>query len=134
MSKLAKHKASIRAELLADHRRKGYYKDMVSPCEGQSYKLHYCNSGVQEMNEVIYSKQKFKGVPAKHKIQFYSVYNCSLNCRWFHTQHGHSRAFRDWFVERVVRIYGDEVLEWASSLPMTVNEELYRIRQLVEEL
>jgi hypothetical protein len=86
------------------------------PCEGQEFEPHI------KINEVLIPKNVFQKLPKKLRDYFYHPINCSLNCQMFHARWGHSRKFREWFRERVERIYGkDEVETWIQNAPLKLK-------------
>lgn len=105
-------------KLIFDRRRAGRF---MAPCEGTAFVPHKCN-GPLELNEVIYQRNIFQKLPPSEWPPFFAEWNMSVNCRFFHATYGHRKAFRDWFLKRMVSIYGIETLqEWSEALP--VKEE-----------
>lgn len=68
-------------------------------CEGQAFKLHICSGGL-EMNEVIFPRHTFQNKSTKQKEYFWNEVNVSISCKWFHMMHGHSRAFKEWHMQK----------------------------------
>ena len=82
-----------------------------SMCEGQGYKAHECNH-IWHMNEVIFTRNHIQHLTDKQKEYFWSAMNCSINCDWFHTNHGHTKRFRDWFVNRMIDLFDKPSIGW----------------------
>lgn len=90
-------------------------------CEGLEFKPHVCQ-GPFQINEVLIPKNIFQKLPKELHDYFYHPINCSLNCQTFHASHGHSRKFREWFKERVERIYGEEIVrDWIEQAPLKIR-------------
>ena len=90
-------------------------------CEARDYVRHRCYGGL-EMNEVLFPRnviQKLK--PYKQKY-FWHRLNCSVMCYWSHRKFGHAYGYRSWFLARVMRIYGDEVVaKWLAESPLKID-------------
>jgi hypothetical protein len=119
-------KVAVRRNLGKDPRRRGQIitpegKRIASPCEGQSFRPHRCWEPL-EMNEVIVTRRVFQKLPAVRQMHFFHRINCSINCRFFHTRFGHTRAYRLWFVERMADIYGWKSVEfWMATCPLKIK-------------
>ena len=108
--------------LLEDSRRQIRHNGRLYHCEGLAYKSHVCQ-GPLDMNEVLITKRVFQKLGDDDKDYFIHEFNCSLNCRAFHMQHGHSRGFREWFFDRVCSIYGrDHVNAWIDNAPLKIRK------------
>ena len=83
--------------VVADHK--------ISKCEGQAFVPHICIGGL-EMNEVIFTRNHIQHISGKAREYFWYLMNCSINCSFFHHNFGHSTEFRDWFVKRIIDLYG----------------------------
>lgn len=94
-----------------------------SKCEGQSYKKHTCTDDeYPSMNEVLFTKNHFRGKPQKVKDYFANKINCTLMCSGSHTDFGHSHKFRVWFQKRMIKIYGiDAVTDFVDNAPLVIK-------------
>ena len=111
----------LRLLLLNDPRRKGSFGGHSFDCEGVDYLWHTCQ-GPLDLNEVLIPRNVFQKLPEELRDYFFHRYNCSLNCRLFHVNAGHSREFRTWFRERMDRIYGEiEVQLWIDLAPLKLK-------------
>ena len=111
----------LRQLLLNDPKRKGSFGGRLFDCEGMDYLYHRCQ-GLIELNEVLFPRNVFQKIREELHDYFYDKYNCSLNCRFFHANVGHSRNFRIWFRERMDRIYGKtEVQLWVDQAPLKLK-------------
>ena len=107
--------------LLEDSRRQVQHNEKMHHCEGLAYRSHVCKLPI-DMNEVLVTKRVFQRLSKKDKDYFIHEFNCSLNCRAFHMQFGHSRKFRQWFFDRVCDIYGrTHVDNWVESAPLKIR-------------
>lgn len=107
--------------LLEDPRRQVQVNGRVLNCEGQAYRPHVCKWPL-DMNEVLVTKRVFQKLSKNNKAYFIHEYKCSLNCRAFHMQHGHSRGYREWFFDRVCSIYGrTHVDKWIEKAPLKIR-------------
>ncbi len=98
-----------------DPRRAGEYGQ---PCEGTLFVEHKC-LGRMELNEVIYPRNVFQKTPPEDWAPFYSEFNMSINCNFFHSTFGHRTKFRLWFLERMIDIFGFETIRiWNNGLPL----------------
>jgi len=115
---LSNHRFDVAMYLLHDRRRAG--KDNV-PCEMTHMHDHYC-AGKIDLNEVLYPRRRFEKLDFDDQLKFYCPENCSLVCSTFHHKYGHSTAFREWFLKRMIRIYGLEHMQsWNNSLPLKTS-------------
>jgi hypothetical protein len=72
-----------------------------------------------EGNEVLYTRQIIQKLHPEKWPQFFVPWNISINCRFFHSTYGHRTSFRDWFLQRMIGIYGLDVLDaWNDDLPL----------------
>lgn len=112
----------LKWELIDDPSRRVLLGDSkVHVCEGQAYEEHRCKGGI-EMNEVLFTRDVIKHLPASKKRYFWHEYNCSLNCTWFHRKHGHTRPFRDWWRMYIDAKYGESEVEmWISRAPVPLR-------------
>ncbi len=111
----------LKWNLIDDPARRIVVEGAVHICEGQGHLEHKCKGGV-EMNEVIFTRNHIKHLPASKKAYFWHEINCSLNCTWFHRKHGHSKAFRQWWRLYVEAKYGEnEVGYWIDGAPLEVK-------------
>jgi len=97
--------------------------EFVSHCGGQGYVRHDCSAGLH-INEILVPRNVFQKIPkALHDYFLLSQINCGLNCGWFHKGLGHSRFYRNWFLDRVIEIYTEEVVEnWIANMPLKYSE------------
>ena len=115
------NKQQLYVILLEDPRRQVQVNGRVLNCEGQAYRPHVCQGPI-DINEVLFTKRVFQKLPEKKKAHFYHEYNCSPNCRWFHSRFGHSRGFREWFFDRVCDIYGRHHVDtWVENAPLKIR-------------
>lgn len=115
------NKQQLYAILLEDPRRQVQVNGRASNCEGQAYRPHVCKWPL-DMNEVLITKRVFQRLSKKNKGYFLHEYNCSLNCRFFHSQFGHSRGFREWFLDHVISIYGKTSVDnWIEKMPLKIR-------------
>jgi len=115
------NKQQLYVMLLEDPRRQVQVNGRVCHCEGQAYRPHVCQGPI-DINEVLFTKRVFQKIPKKDKAYFYHEYNCSPNCRWFHSRFGHSRGFREWFFDRACDIYGrTHVDTWVENSPLKIR-------------
>lgn len=115
------NKQQLYAILLEDPRRQVQVNGRLSNCEGQAYRPHVCKLPL-DMNEVLVTKRIFQRLSKKDKGYFIHEYNCSLNCRYFHAEFGHSRGFREWFFDRVCNIYGRHHVDtWVENAPLKIR-------------
>ncbi len=77
----------------------------ISKCEGQACVPHMCNGGL-EMNEVIFTRKHIQHISGKAREYFWYPINCSINCSFFHHNFGHTTEFRDWFIKRMIKLWG----------------------------
>lgn len=104
-------------ELLEDPRR----TSSLHICEGREYRPHICRLGF-DLNEVLYPRKVFQKLPRKKQAYFWSVYNCSINCRDFHIRYGHTKAYRQWHLEHMVDIYGlEKIANWCANAPLKMK-------------
>ncbi len=89
-------------------------------CEGQSFKSHECGGGIH-LNEYLYTKGHFQKMSTKDKKYMDNKINCSNQCQVFHTNHGHTKKFRSWFVKRMISLYGDAVQEYIDNSPTIIK-------------
>ena len=109
------------AILLEDTRRQVQLNGCLHHCEGLAYMPHICKPPL-DMNEVLITKRVFQKLSKKDKDYFIHEYNCSLNCRYFHSAFGHSRGFREWFYDQVCSIYGRvHVDRWVENAPLKIK-------------
>ena len=107
--------------LLEDPRRQVQVNGRTYHCEGLAYRHHLCQ-GALDRNEVLITQRVFQKLSDKKKDYFFHEYNCSLNCRWFHSGFGHSRGFREWFLDRVISIYGKTSVDnWIEKMPLKIR-------------
>lgn len=105
-------------KLLNDLTRRIPVNNRLHICEGQGFKEHECLGGY-EMNEVIFTRNHIRHLTDKQKEYFWSALNCSINCKWFHENYGHAKAFRDWFVNRMIEIFSKNNVAWyIKSAPL----------------
>ena len=94
-------------------------------CGGQLFVPHECvhPRGLPlDVNEVLIPKSVFQKLPKSKQRYFYHKYNCALECRYFHSRFGHSRAYREWFKCYVSDLYGGtNVLEWMVQSPLKIK-------------
>jgi len=108
----------MKIKLLNDSLRNG---GLSGRCEGSRFKPHNCTS-VLHMNEVIYTRNHIRHLTMAQKRPFWHEFNCTINCDEFHEKFGHTHEFRDWFKDRILRLYGwDAVNAWNESLPLKVK-------------
>ena len=111
-------RAALKRRLMEDRQRWGSASQV---CEGRAYLPHTC-SNAWHLNEVIFSRNKFKHLTEAGKRYFWHEINCSVVCSRFHTEHGHSHAFRRWFLDRVSRIYGGTtVANYIGNAPLKMK-------------
>jgi len=111
----------LRLLLLNDPRRKGSFGGHQFDCEGVDYLWHTCK-GPLAINEVLIPRNVFQKLPNELQDYFYNKHNCSLNCRLFHANAGHSREFRIWFRERMDRIYDETMVQlWIDQAPLKLK-------------
>lgn len=78
-----------------------------------------------DMNEVIYTKGDFRGLPEKKRRYLDSEINCAINSHDFHEKHGHTNWYRRWFVEKQVRRYSEEaVRSYIENAPLKYKKSL----------
>ena len=123
MTKLQKAKAEVRRRLESARYRAG-----ACYCEGKRFDRevgrgeHYC-IGPREVNEVLVTRRVFQKLSNTKKAYFFHEFNCSLVCRRFHQESGHSREFREWFEGFVRKIYSDEIIDdWIQGMPLKIKE------------
>jgi len=115
------NKKQLYVILLEDPRRQVQVNGRVCNCEGQAYRPHVCKWPL-DMNEVLITKRVFQKLSVENKFYFIHEFNCSLNCRAFHMQFGHSRGFREWFFDRVCDIYGRTHIDaWVENAPLKIR-------------
>lgn len=115
------NKQQLRIILLEDPRRQVQVNGCVCHCEGMAYQPHVCQ-GALDRNEILITQRVFQKIDEKKKSYFFHEYNCSLNCRYFHRQFGHSKGYRDWFFDRVCDIYGrTHVDTWVENAPLKIR-------------
>jgi len=115
------NKRQLYTILLEDPRRQVQVNGRVCNCEGQGYLKHECQ-GPLDLNEVLITKRVFQKLSDDDKDYFIHEFNCSLNCRFFHAQFGHSRGFRQWFLNRMVSIYGKISIDnWIENMPLKIR-------------
>ena len=107
--------------LMEDPRRQVRVNGRVCHCEGQAHHPHVCQ-GKLDRNEVLITQRVFQRLSDEKKDYFFHEYNCSLNCRYFHRQFGHSRKYREWFFDRVCSIYGRKHVDlWIENAPLKIR-------------
>ena len=88
-------------------------------CEGQAFKNHACVGGL-DLHETIFSKGHFRHLKGKAREYFeLDKRNCAIMCRTFHTEHGHTRDFKEWWLKYAER-YGD-VQAFIRDAPLKVK-------------
>lgn len=111
----------LKWNLIDDPSRRIVVEGAVHICEGQGFAPHECKGGI-EMNEVIFTRNHIKHLPASKKSYFWHEFNCSLNCTWFHRIQGHTKSFKGWWRERIDELYGsNEVGYWIDGAPLEVK-------------
>lgn len=101
----------IKEKLLTDLTRRAPTDSGLSRCEGQACVQHTCQGGL-EMNEVIFTRRHIQHLSPKEKTYFWSEINCSINCQWFHSNFGHTKDFRDWFLHRIIKLFDHQTVAW----------------------
>lgn len=117
----------LKMDLMHDSSRRVVINSKVYFCEGMAYKPHQCYGGI-EMNEVIFTRNHIRHLTPKEKNYFWTEVNCALVCSFFHKRYGHSRAFREWWIERAISLYGiDEVSGFIDNAPLKIKGYNYII-------
>jgi len=103
---------------------KQYLIDQVTDnqyCLGQIMINHVCDDQLH-MNEVLFPRNIFQKLPKKLQEYFWHEINCHLCCGTFHFNHGHSRAWREFFHEYQCLRYGDDVVdEYERNAPLKIR-------------
>lgn len=92
-------------------------------CEGQITTPHVCNPTFGlEQNEVLYPKSVFSKLDVKDQAYFYSEINCCLMCSTAHAEFGHSREFRERFMQVQRWRFGDAAVDdYISNVPLKIK-------------
>jgi hypothetical protein len=121
----ARVRGAVARRLFETFTRKGKW---YAFCEGSDYIRHLCQPSVQ-LNEVIYPRNVFQLLPHEKQLYFWHEINCALNCSNFHAMYGHTKAYVEWHIQRVIRVYGFDVVKaWVEGAPL-MPENIVRIGQ-----
>jgi hypothetical protein len=100
------------------------------PCEGWEYddfckrERHSC-SGRTSPNHTLINKRKFQGIPDRLKKYFDKPINIMWCCNEFHGMYGETKAFRAWFRDRQVFLYGRAAVKaFFDNAPMKIKERI----------
>ncbi len=88
----------LKLNLLEDTSRRIVRSGQTYICEGQDFKAHDCMGGIH-LNEILITRGMIRHLTAKQKEYYWDPRNCALNCDWFHERHGHSRAYREFWLK-----------------------------------
>ncbi len=112
----------LKLDLLEDHTRRVVRDGRVYICEGQSFRAHDCAGGIT-MNECIYTRGSFQGLPKRKHKYFWSPINCALMCSLSHSRFGESHDFRAWWRDkRAGDLYGYKaVAEFINGAPTEIK-------------
>jgi hypothetical protein len=111
----------LKRELIQDTSRRVVVDRKTHICEGQLYLRHKCSEGIH-MHEVIFTRNHFRHIKGKGRNYFWNKINCSLVCGKFHRDIGHTKDFNEWWVGRVIILYGLEaVRKFIRNVPLKVK-------------
>lgn len=92
-------------------------------CEGRHYKTHVCDDAFH-MSETLFPRNTFQSLNQADKNYFWHSINCTILCGIFHTAHGHTRKFREWWEEVRLLELGftrEEIDEFISNAPLRIK-------------